>query len=379
MESARQYKSHAFKTKVDRIAKAFRNETFLYILKRILSALLTTVLIVAVVTALISLFPDEFFYNRDTYNRLRGTSGEMVANSWRTKQLFLYGRVDRNGNKVPVLLAIGKYIYWLLPIKKKIPIRWDAATQTMAIKWWEGFLYFGRSANSGKYITDLLKEKMGISMIVSLVSVFFAYLLAYPFGIAMAKKPGGTVDKIGNVFIVLNYAIPGLVFYLFMQQILGKSDGIFGFMHLKIMYEEKNPRTLVAPIACIVFLSIPGICIWLRRFMVDELSADYVKFARSKGLSENRIMYTHVLRNAIVPLVRNIPATFIASIVGSYFVESIWGIPGTGRLLIDSLQSFDVPAIQGLTVIYALLGMISFLLGDIVTVFFDPRIKLRED
>ena len=113
--------------------------------------------------------------------------------------------------------------------------------------------------------------------------------------------------------------------------------------------------------------------------MVDELSSDYVKFARSKGLSENRIMYTHVLRNAIVPLVRNIPATFVGAIIGSYFVEAIWKIPGTGALLINGLQKIDVPVIQGLTVIYALLGMISFLLGDIITVFFDPRIKLTED
>ena len=113
--------------------------------------------------------------------------------------------------------------------------------------------------------------------------------------------------------------------------------------------------------------------------MVDELTADYVKFARSKGLSENRIMYTHVLRNAIVPLVRNIPATFIFAVVGSYFVEKIWSIDGTGKMLTDAISKIDMSMIQGMTVIYALMSMAAFLLGDIITVFFDPRIKLQDD
>ena len=115
--------------------------------------------------------------------------------------------------------------------------------------------------------------------------------------------------------------------------------------------------------------------------MVDELSSDYVKFARSKGLSENTIMYKHVFRNACVPLVRGLPATFLGAIIGSYYVEYIWTIPGTGILLIQGLQgsSPDVQLVQGLTVIYAALSMLSFLLGDIITVFFDPRIKLTAD
>lgn len=116
---------------------------------------------------------------------------------------------------------------------------------------------------------------------------------------------------------------------------------------------------------------------WVRRFTVDELNSDYVKFAKSKGLSENRIMYTHVLRNSIVPLVRSIPGTLLFSFVGSYYVEKIWSIPGTGGILTTALTRNDFQLIQGLTMIYAGLSMLAFLLGDIITVFFDPRIRLR--
>ena len=115
--------------------------------------------------------------------------------------------------------------------------------------------------------------------------------------------------------------------------------------------------------------------------MIDELTSDYVKFARSKGLSEGKIMYTHVLRNAMIPLVRNIPGTFLGAIVGSYYIETIWGIPGTGILLTTALSAadLDIPVVQGLTIFYAAISMISFLLGDLITVFFDPRIKITNN
>lgn len=357
------------------ILKALKNPTFLYIVRRILSALFTAILIVAVVTALIRLLPETSLYDVKLYNRLP----DAAADRYKASCLFQYGRCDKDGKPISIFENIVQYIYWILPIYKEIPIKWDTKYDKV-LEYFKGTVYFGRSIVQNKFVTDMLAERMGISMKITLITVFFTYLIGYPFGIAMSKKPGGIIDKIGNVFIVLNYAIPGLVFYLFMKNILGSPDGIFGFLNLGLFYEEGKPLTLVPPIFCMVFLSIPGVIIWLRRFMIDELSSDYVKFARSKGLSENRIMYTHVLRNAIVPLVRNIPATFIGAIVGSYFVEKIWSIPGTGILLITALQNEpDVPVVQGLTVIYALLGMVSFLLGDIITVFFDPRIKLRAE
>ncbi len=364
-----------FKEIMQKIWKALHNQTFLYIVKRILSSLLTIILIIAVVTALIRVLPDTKLYNLNVYNKLKAASAE-AAENYKNKQLFTYGRCRADGTRVSVIESIFTYIYWVLPIPKKIPIKWDT-TYSIEKDWWTGLVYFGRT-NSLEYVTDVLTSRMGISFKITLWSVFFTYLIGYPLGIAMAKKPGGIVDKIGNVFIVLNYAIPALAFYLFMNNILGDANGIFGSLGLSYYYSAEHPvKTLIAPIFCMVFLSIPGVIIYLRRFMIDELTSDYVKFARSKGLSENRIMYTHVLRNAIVPLVRNIPATFITAIVGSYFVESIWKIPGTGILLISSINILDVSLLQGLTVIYAMLSMISFLLGDIITVFFDPRIKLE--
>lgn len=365
--------------KVKKVTKPFRNQTFIYILKRVLSSCFTLVLLVALVAILIRLLPPEKFYDYRTYKTILGKSGEVAANKYKWSNLFKYGFVDQDNNPRSIFYSAALQIYYLLPIYKKIPMVWTDTTYTTVLEYWEGFIFLGKSVEQNKYIVDMIADGMWISMRVSLITVFCTYLISIPFGIAMAKKPGGIVDKIGNIFIVLNYAIPALVFYLIMNRVMGDKDGIFGPLGFGFFYDPENWLSLVPPIFCVVFLSIPGVIIWIRRYMVDELSADYVKFARSKGLSENRIMYTHVLRNACIPLVRNIPGTLIGAFVGSYFIETIWTIPGTGRLLTRGLQTFDVPVIQGLTILYAAISMLSFLLGDIITVFFDPRIKITSN
>jgi len=365
-----------FRNFMGKVNRALHNRTFLYILRRILTSLVTLILLVAIVTALIRLLPDTKFYSIKDYNTIRGKSGIDAAERYRIATLSRYGICRVDGTRVSVIETIFKYIYYILPIYKKIPITWTQDYSSV-LKYWTGTVFLGRGLD-GTYVADALASRMGISFGISIVTVLLTYIFSIPLGIAMAKKPGGTVDKIGNVFIVLNYAIPGLVFYLTMNMILGDANGPFGFFHFDYSYEEGNLQTLFPPIFCAVFLSIPGLSIWIRRFMIDELSSDYVKFARSKGLSENKIMYTHVLRNAIIPLVRNIPATFIGAIIGSYYIEYIWGIPGTGILLITGLQTYDVAYIQGLTFLYAAMSMLSFLLGDLITVFADPRIRLED-
>ena len=362
-----------------KIYAALHNATFLYIVKRLLTSLLTLILLAMLVTALIRMLPDTTFYDVKTYELLEAKAGTTVANRWRTSMLFSVGFVDMTGRRISIIESVGTLVYWILPIYKKIPIAWSTTTYE-PIKFWEGLIYLGRSSsNRNEYVLDLISERMGISFTISIVVVALTYITGIPLGVAMAKKPGGVVDKIGNIFIVLNYAIPALVFYLLMNTLFGRIL-VDGSPLFNYYYDKESPfLTLIPPIFCVWFLSIPGLSIWVRRFMTDELSSDYVKFARSKGLSESTIMYRHVFRNAFVPLVRNIPATLLGAFIGSYFIEYIWLIPGTGVLLVRGLQGTipDVQLVQGLTIIYGAVSMLSFLLGDIITVFADPRIKLE--
>lgn len=362
-----------------KIYNALHNRTFLYIVKRVLTSLLTLVLLAVLVTALLRCLPETLFYDLKQYNVIKGKAGVVIADRWKNMNLFKAGFVDLTGRRISIIESVATFIYWILPIWKKVPIAWDTTTYE-PIKYWQGLIYLGRAQSmKNEYVLDLLNSRMGISFTISIVTVILTYIVSIPLGIAMAKKPGKLVDKIGNIFIVLNWAIPAIVFYLIMNVLFGgiKVGGVNIFNYF---YDKNSPfLTLIPPIFCIWFLSIPGVSIWVRRFMTDELSSDYVKFARSKGLSEQTIMYKHVFRNAVVPLVRNIPGTLLGAIVGSYYVEYIWSIPGTGILLVQGLQGStpDVQLIQGLTIIYGAISMLAFLLGDIITVFFDPRIKLE--
>lgn len=377
METTAQNKKQNSKFKAFIIEKIINNLTLRYILKRIFSSLITLLLLVAIITALIRAIPDSKLYSYQTYAKIKGQLGEVIANNYIKKELFKYGRYTISGRPVSVFENIFTYLYYIFPIYKEVPYAFDLNYEK-ATKVWKGFVYLGRSIDTNEFVLDDLVNNMPISMYISLISVFFTYLIGFPLGVAMAKKPGGVVDKIGTVFIVLNYAIPALVFYLFLWSFSGDANGPLGIFKFGYSYDENNFfGSLFIPIFAIVFLSIPGIIVWVRRFMVDELNSDYVKFARSKGLSENRIMYTHVLRNASVPLIRNVPGTLLGAMIGSYFVEKIWSIPGTGKMLINALNKIDVAAIQGLAFFYAAIAMLAFLLGDLVTVFFDPRIKLQ--
>lgn len=368
-----------FKKNLIAVCKSFKNETFLYILKRIISSLFTIILIIALVTALIRAIPDAYILQEINSNP-KIISNPDVYRAAKAVQLFRFGRARLDGTRISIIESVIRYLLWILPYPKRIPIVWDSEYKNV-IQYVDSWVYLGRSLIQNEYVKDMLKSRIGISFIISIITVFFSYLISCPLGIAMAKKPGGIVDKIGNLFIILNYAIPGLVFYLLMNKILGNPEGIFGKLNFGYSYSEENFVSLIPPITCMVFLSIPGLSVWIRRFMVEEINSDYVKFARSKGLSENKIMYKHVFKNAFVPLVRNLPVVFIGAIVGSYYVEIIWNIPGTGNLLINAMKPTrpDVQVIQGLTVIYSFMSMMSFLLGDIITSIYDPRIKLRAE
>ena len=254
------------------VVNALKNRTFHYILRRILSSLFTLVLIIAVVTALIRLLPDTKFYDVKEYKNIVQKVSRSAADNYMNRALYLAGRRDIHGNEIPVIQSIFEYIYWILPIPKDIPIKWNS-NYTQVMEYAHFLTYFGRSQNlSGNpFITDLLASRMGISFAISIICTLLTYLFGIPLGIAMAKKPGGTVDKIGNVFIVLNWAIPGLVFYLLMNSIMGRTDSIFAWGHFGFFYESGKWWTLVPPIFCVVFLGIPGLSIWVRRYRRTQL------------------------------------------------------------------------------------------------------------
>ncbi len=210
------------------------------------------------------------------------------------------------------------------------------------------------------------------SYIFGIVSLILAYAIGLPSGVLMSRHKDQTIDKIGMVYINLLIAVPSLAFIFFVRQIgvmLGLPDKfpILGFSSIK---------SYIAPMLILGLMSTPGLMMWTRRYMIDQASADYVKFARAKGLSEKEIFDKHILKNAVIPVVNGIPGSIILCISGAFITESAFAIPGMGKMLPDSINNSNNNMVICLVLIFTFLGVFSTFAGDLLMTVVDPRIKL---
>ncbi len=229
----------------------------------------------------------------------------------------------------------------------------------------------------GDNYTKCKANNTGLSMIansfvIGIIATILTYLLGVPLGILMARKKDRLLDKVGTIYIVFIMAVPSLA-YIFMFSALGSN--LFGLPnHFGL---ESNPKWLIyiLPIISLALPSVANIMKWLRRYMIDQMNSDYVKFARSGGLSEGEIFRKHILKNAAIPLVHGIPGSILGCITGAIITESVYAVPGTGKLLTNAINKHDNGIIVGLTMFYACLSVISLILGDILMALVDPRIS----
>ena len=210
------------------------------------------------------------------------------------------------------------------------------------------------------------------SYIFGVISLVIAYVIAIPFGIFMAQKKDKAVDKIGIAIINFLIAVPSLALIFFVRQI----GSNLGFPDKFPQLGFTNIKSYVIPIVVLVLLNIPGLMTWIRRYMLDQSSADYVKFAKAKGLSQNEIFIKHILKNAIIPIVNGIPSSIILCISGALITETAFAIPGMGKMLPDAISKVNNNMVITLTFIFSALSIFAVLLGDILMTWVDPRIQL---
>ena len=213
-------------------------------------------------------------------------------------------------------------------------------------------------------------SRMGYSFVIGIISVILTYLIGAPIAIWMAQKKDKLVDQIGSVYVVFITAMPSLA-YIFIVKAIGNSTGI------PTTFDMQNPTWImyVLPIISLSLRPIASMMRWLRRYMVDQQNADYVKFARSTGASEGEIFRKHILKNAAIPIVHGIPAAILFSMVGALITERVYVVPGVGGLLIQAIDFYDNGVIVGVTLFYASLSIVSLILGDILMSVVDPRIN----
>ncbi len=145
---------------------------------------------------------------------------------------------------------------------------------------------------------------------------------------------------------------------------------------MPLLFDPSKPACWILPVFSMSLGNIAYYGMWLRRYMVDESTKDYVKLATAKGLSQNKIMVRHIFRNAFVPMIQYLPTSFLNTVIGSIYIESLYSIPGMGGLLVDVIKKHDNNMVQAIVLLYATVGVIGLLLGDILMTVIDPRISL---
>ncbi len=326
------------------------SETTLYIVKRLLQALLTLFLASALSFTIIQLAPGDYL---DTLRNNPQISPERLAE---LQQQF--------GLDQP---AIIQYWRWLV----RVVTRFDFG---------ESFVYF-------RPVTSLLKERISATLLLAVSSIIITWAIALPLGIISAVKQNTLVDRVLRVLSYLGQGFPSFItalVLLFFAQLTSPLFPIGGMT--SINHSEFSPLGkildigwhMILPTIALSITSFAGLQRLTRGQLLDVLRQDYIQTARAKGLPENKVLYVHALRNAINPLITLIGFEFASLLSGSFIAEFFFNWPGLGRLILQAVQAQDLYLIMASLMMGATMLIIGNLLADLLLKSVDPRIKLED-
>lgn len=328
-----------------------------YLIKRILLCLLVLFGVSIILYFLIRLMPTNFIIERFL---TQASGGANVTEEDLYRMLAIYGLEDSS------FLGILKG-YW---------------------GWLTSFLKgdMGTSFYYGEEVSEIIRSKMGISFGISFVSLIFEVIIAIPLGIKCATNQYGKVDYTATVLCMILMAFPsfflGNLFIKWFAVDLGWFDinglhstnlpvGVGGAQYFFDMIWH-----LILPMLVMTLLSVGSLMRYTRTNTLEVLNADYIRTARAKGLSEGKVVYKHVFRNTLIPLVTVLASTLPTLFGGAMITEQVFGIPGIGQTTYEALKMGDIPLAMGYNMFLAILTVIGNLLADIMYAVVDPRVKL---
>ena len=262
---------------------------------------------------------------------------------------------------------------------------------------WEGFLVFkfGDSFYRNKSVLELIKEKLPVSASLGVTSFFITYIICIFLGISKAVRHETQYDTVTSLIVLVGYSIPGFVMGIFVIVFLGPGDG--AIIHLIPLsgltsagtpgYEEWSTlkkigdylHHLAAPLFCFILGGFATLTMLTKNAILEETQKQYVLTARAKGLPEKIVLFKHILKNALIPLVTGFPTAFLAMFfAGSLLIEQIFTLDGLGLLSYQAVIQRDYPIVLGTLFIFSLMGLIGQLLTDLTYVLIDRRISFDD-
>ena len=233
---------------------------------------------------------------------------------------------------------------------------------------------FGRSFRTRDRVSDMLLDRIGPSLSLTLPALFLTTLLGIALALLSTYNRGRLFDRSLVVIAVAGMSISFLVYIVVGQYLLA-----FEFQLFEIHgYRDgtlSRWQYLALPILILTTVGLGYDSQYYRAVMLEERQSDYILTAQAKGLNDHRIMFRHILKNALIPIISRVMISVPFLVTGSLLLESFFGIPGTGSLLLESLMSGDLPVIKAFTIMVSLLFILSNIITDLLYLWADPRVR----
>lgn len=242
----------------------------------------------------------------------------------------------------------------------------------------------GTSFFQNRKVSELIWEKLPVSMSLGLWTFFLSYGIAVPLGIAKAVRAGSRFDLVTSAVVLVGFAIPGFVLGVALLVVFGGQLQWFPLRGLvsanwdSLSWGAKVTDYLwhiAMPVTAMVMSSFATIAMLTKNAFLEEIRKQYVLTARAKGLQERKVLWKHVMRNALIPIVTGFPAAFIgAFFTGSLLIETQFSLDGLGLLSYESVIRRDYPVVMGTLYLFTLIGLVTKLVSDLCYAWVDPRV-----
>lgn len=354
-----------------------------YVTKRILLALLMLFGVSVILYTLVRLMPVNYIENQ-----YYSTHTNVEVNSEELKQIML----DSNLEDIEKAQEQGYSDLWNKVFRDGEPAldengnikttsKAGVAVQSIVAgycNWLGNFVKgdLGKSFQHNRPVSEVIMQNMGLSFTISLVSLVLQLVIAIPLGIKAACNQYGKLDYITTILTMIGISFPSFFFGSLIIKIFAvdlrwfPAGGIGSSDFLDRVYH------CILPIAVLTILSVGSMMRYTRTNTLEVLNADYIRTARAKGLSENTVVYKHVFRNTLIPLVTTLAGIIPSLFGGAMITETVFDLPGIGNVAYKCLLAGDVPFIMAYNMFLAVLTVIGILLTDLMYAVVDPRVKL---
>lgn len=270
--------------------------------------------------------------------------------------------------------SLFNYCYNIFPFPKKVCISTNInTTGVYCSDYTYKIINLGYSLSYMKNVSvaSIIKERASISFSVGILAFILQCIIGYPLGIYIARKRNKIADKSVNFFYIFIISITDVI-YLYLALIFSML-----VLRLPISFDTNNYLSYIPPLIPIVLCGSLGIAYWVKKYILLESKKDYVKFAISKGIPEKDVFYKHILRNALIPLIRTIPTSLALCLCGNYLLELTFNIPGIDLTMISAISLNDTYLILGLTLFFSFFSIFSYFFSDLLAYLLDKRISFN--